>query len=95
MKCLTNTQVKAQMPPGWRLLGNRKVNMIRRHFEFKDFTAAWAFMGKVAKQAEKANHHPEWLNVWNKVTITLSTHDAGGVTAKDIDLASFINSLLK
>lgn len=95
MKKLTSEQIKAGMPEHWRLYGNCRVNMIRRHFEFDDFTQAWAFMGKVAKKADAMNHHPDWSNVWNKVTITLTTHDAGGVTRADLDLASFINSLVK
>ena len=68
---------------------------LRRHFEFADFSAAFAFMTRVALLAEKRNHHPEWSNVWNKVDITLSTHDAGGVvTDKDRDLAAAIDKLI-
>lgn len=58
-----------------------------RKFEFKDFNAAFAFMTRVAMLAEKMDHHPEWFNVYNKVDVTLSTHDAGGVTEKDISMA--------
>ena len=94
MKRLTATQLQASKPAQWRILGNCKITMIRRHFEFDDFTKAWAFMQKIAKKAEAMNHHPDWSNSWNKVTITLTSHDQGGVTRKDIDLASFINSLL-
>jgi 4a-hydroxytetrahydrobiopterin dehydratase len=60
---------------------------IMRKFEFKDFNAAFAFMARVALLAEKMDHHPEWFNVYNKVDVTLSTHDAGGVTEKDIAMA--------
>ena len=60
---------------------------IARKFEFKDFNAAFAFMTCVALLAEKMDHHPEWFNVYNKVEVTLSTHDAGGVTEKDIEMA--------
>lgn len=60
---------------------------IARKFEFKDFNAAFAFMTRVAMLAEKMDHHPEWFNVYNKVEVTLSTHDAGGVTDKDIAMA--------
>jgi 4a-hydroxytetrahydrobiopterin dehydratase len=60
---------------------------ITRKFEFKDFNAAFAFMTRVALLAEKMDHHPEWLNVYNKVEVTLSTHDASGVTEKDIEMA--------
>jgi len=59
---------------------------------FKDFNGAFAFMTQVALAAEKADHHPEWSNVYNKVRVTLSTHDAGGVTQKDLDLARFIDA---
>lgn len=65
-----------------------------RDFEFENFIDAWGFMSKVAILAEKANHHPEWTNVYNKVKITLTTHDAGNkVTEKDRKLAEKINSL--
>ena len=68
---------------------------LHRHFEFADFSAAFAFMTRVALLAEKRNHHPEWSNVWNKVDITLSTHDAGDVvTDKDRELAASIDKLL-
>jgi 4a-hydroxytetrahydrobiopterin dehydratase len=60
---------------------------IARKFEFKDFSAAFAFMARVALLAEKMDHHPEWFNVYNKVDVTLSTHDAGGVTWNDIAMA--------
>ena len=66
---------------------------IRRMFEFGDFTGAFGFMVQVALMAEKANHHPEWSNVYNKVDITLTTHDAGGLTARDFELARAINAL--
>jgi 4a-hydroxytetrahydrobiopterin dehydratase len=68
---------------------------LRRTFEFRDFSEAWGFMARVALLAEKADHHPEWSNVWNKVTIELTTHSAGStVTAKDRDLAAAIDALL-
>ena len=60
----------------------------------QDFSAAFAFMTRVALAAEKADHHPEWSNVWNKVYILLTTHDAGGLTQKDIDLAKVIDSFV-
>ena len=62
--------------------------------EFKDFAEAFAFMTKVASEAEAMNHHPEWFNVYNKVTIDLTTHDAGGVSERDFKLASIISALL-
>lgn len=70
-------------------------NQLYRQFVFNDFSEAFAFMTRVAIEAEKANHHPLWSNVWNKVEIWLSTHDAGNVvTAKDHALAKAIDKLL-
>jgi len=70
-------------------------NSLSRDFEFKDFSEAFAFMTRVAMLAEGANHHPFWTNVWNKVSIELSTHDAGNVvTEKDRKLAAKIDELL-
>ena len=71
--------------PGWRY--DEAERAIRRDFRFADFSAAFAFMTRVALAAEKADHHPDWSNVWNKVDVALSTHSAGGVTRKDIALA--------
>lgn len=71
-----------------------KDNALHRQFEFRDFSEAFAFMTRVAILAEKLNHHPEWSNVYNRVTIKLSTHDAGNViTDKDRQLASAIDQL--
>lgn len=70
-------------------------NQLRRSFEFKDFSEAFAFMSRVALLAETHGHHPQWCNVYNKVEIRLSTHDAGDVvTEKDRDLANAIDKLL-
>lgn len=66
---------------------------ITREFRFEDFSATFAFMTRVALAAEKAGHHPEWFNVYNRVRITLSTHDAGGLSRKDIELAERIDAL--
>ncbi len=66
---------------------------IAREFRFRDFSEAFGFMARVALLAEKAGHHPNWSNVYNKVSISLSTHDAGGLSQKDIDLASKIDAL--
>lgn len=72
-----------------------KDNQLQREFTFKDFSEAWAFMNRVALLAEKQNHHPEWTNVYNRVTISLSTHDAGDVvTEKDRKLAAAIDKLM-
>lgn len=62
-----------------------------KHFKFKNFNEAFGWMARVALMAEKLDHHPEWFNVWNKVEVTLSTHDEGGITSKDIKLAGFMN----
>jgi 4a-hydroxytetrahydrobiopterin dehydratase len=70
-------------------------NMLYKCFEFKNFSEAFAFMVRVAIEAEKMNHHPTWKNVWNKVEIWLSTHDAGNiVTEKDIALSKKIDALV-
>ena len=66
---------------------------IVRSFRFADFSEAFAFMTRVALLAEKADHHPEWSNVWNRVEITLTTHDAGGLSRRDIDMARAIDEL--
>jgi 4a-hydroxytetrahydrobiopterin dehydratase len=78
--------------PGWALVSGR--DAIERSFQFRDFSEAWGFMNRVALLAESQNHHPEWSNVWNRVRIELSTHDAGGLTANDVKLAQAINALL-
>ncbi|NVK86093.1 MAG: 4a-hydroxytetrahydrobiopterin dehydratase [Cytophagia bacterium] len=71
-----------------------KDNKLTKTFEFKDFTEAFGFMTKVAIEAEKMNHHPNWSNVWNKVSFELTTHDAGNtVTEKDRKLAEIIDQL--
>ena len=75
--------------PGWSQVENR--DAITRTIRFKDFNAAWGFMNRVALAAEQMDHHPEWFNVWNRVDIVLSTHDAGGLTQRDIDLAKRID----
>lgn len=66
---------------------------ITRSLVFKDFNAAFGFMTRVAIEAEKSDHHPEWFNVYNRVNIVLTTHDAGGVTERDIALATFIDRI--
>jgi 4a-hydroxytetrahydrobiopterin dehydratase len=72
--------------PGWAAAeGGREA--ITRSYRFEDFNAAFGFMARVALAAERADHHPEWSNVYNRVEITLTTHSAGGVTAKDVALA--------
>ncbi len=77
--------------PGWSYDPERKA--IVRSFRFADFSAAFGFMTRVALAAEKADHHPDWSNVWNRVDVALTTHSAGGVTRLDIDLAHTIDAL--
>ena len=76
---------------GWAEVDGR--DAISKTFQFKDFNAAFGFMTRAALVAEKMDHHPEWFNVYNRVEVTLATHDAGGVTQKDIDLAAFMDSI--
>ena len=68
---------------GWRVLNGN----LHRVFEFKDFSAAFGFMTRAALAAEKMDHHPDWSNSWNKVTVNLSTHSASGLTKNDFELA--------
>jgi 4a-hydroxytetrahydrobiopterin dehydratase len=70
---------------GWEEVRSR--DAITKTFQFKSFNQAWGWMNRVALAAEKMDHHPEWANVYGRVEVTLSTHDAGGVTQLDIDLA--------
>lgn len=77
--------------PEWEVLPER--DAIRRQFRFRDFNAAWGFMSRVALLAEAQDHHPEWSNVYNRLEITLTTHDAGGLSARDIRLALAIDAL--
>lgn len=77
--------------PQWRVLDGR--DAIGRDFVFADFSSAWGFMARVALLAEAQGHHPEWSNVWNRVSIVLSTHDAGGLSARDVRLAQAIDAL--
>ena len=72
----------------WKIIEDGK--KIKKTFKFKSFIEAFSFMSKVAIYAEKKDHHPEWSNVYNKVEICLTTHDAGGITEKDVDLINFI-----
>ena len=74
--------------PGWMRAGAA----IERSYRFADFTRAFAFMTRVALLAEKADHHPEWSNVYNRVEVRLTTHDAGGITARDVMLATAIDT---
>src|SRR3954471_2001909 len=87
MQKLAIEELKAALKrlPDWELARDREA--ITRKFQFVDFDAAFAFMTRCALMASRMDHHPEWFNVYNKVDVTLATHDAGGVPRKDIDLA--------
>ena len=78
--------------PGWTY--DPKRSGIAKSFRFADFGEAFAFMTRVALEAEKADHHPEWSNVWNRVDVLLSTHSAGGLTDKDMALAGRIEEIV-
>jgi len=77
---------------GWSA-GSASSEAIEKHYRFVDFKTAWSFMSAVALRAEQMDHHPEWFNVYNRVEIRLTTHDAQGVTQKDVDLARFIDQI--
>ena len=79
------------VPKGWSLEEGKKA--LLRTFKFKDFSEAFGFLTRVAMHAEKVDHHPEFTNVWNRVDFRLTSHDAGGVTERDIKLAQVINAL--
>lgn len=86
---LNDEEIRAALEklPGWTRAGDR----IRRELEFQDFVAAFGWMSSVALVAESMGHHPEWKNVYATVEVELSTHDAGGITQKDVDLATVMN----
>ena len=88
---LTDAEVAARLTAlsGWSLAGGK----LHKAFAFKDFVQAWGFMSAVALVAESMGHHPEWSNVWSRVTVDLTTHDAGGISALDFDLAARMESL--
>jgi 4a-hydroxytetrahydrobiopterin dehydratase len=91
---LTGTEREAAIAalPAWTYDPER--DSIRRRFIFADFNQAFGFMTRVALLAEKADHHPEWSNVWNRVDILLTTHDAGGLSKRDVAMAGKIDALL-
>lgn len=91
MKTLSETQIAASIQNlnGWSFANNA----LEKNFQFKDFKEALAFIVKLGSIAEEQNHHPELFNVYNKVELRLSTHDAGGVTEKDVDLAKAVDNL--
>ena len=79
------------IPDGWTMGADGKA--LEKSFRFKDFSEAFAFLARVAMHAEKVDHHPEFTNVWNRVDFRLTTHDAGGVTDRDRELAAAIEKL--
>jgi 4a-hydroxytetrahydrobiopterin dehydratase len=86
---------RAELPaslPHWQPVAGR--DAIARGFRFRDFSEAWGFMARVALLAEKQDHHPEWSNVWNRVDIVLTTHDAKGLSQRDVALARAIDALV-
>ncbi|MBS0254118.1 MAG: 4a-hydroxytetrahydrobiopterin dehydratase [Proteobacteria bacterium] len=91
---LTDAETAALLAelPGWNLRDDGLA--ITRSFKFADFNAAFGFMTRVALYADKADHHPEWFNVYNRVEITLTTHDAGGLSARDAAMARVIETYL-
>jgi 4a-hydroxytetrahydrobiopterin dehydratase len=88
---LSDSEIQARMLPGWRVVNGK----LHREYAFADFVAAFGFMAKVALVAEKRDHHPEWFNVYNKVVVDLTTHDAGGISEKDFELAKAMEALAK
>jgi 4a-hydroxytetrahydrobiopterin dehydratase len=93
MPKLKKTEVAARVKqlPGWSVRGGR----LHREYKFADFIHAFGFMATAAPAIEKMNHHPEWFNVYNRVTVDLATHDAGGITEKDFDLAALLEGIAK
>jgi len=75
---------------GWNVVNEK----LHKEFQFDSFNQAFDFMTRAAMEIEKMNHHPEWFNVYNKITIELTTHDAGGITKNDVNLAKILNSLI-
>ena len=82
-------QSAVQRLSGWSLQNNK----LHRDYKFTDFAHAFGFMATAAVLIEKMNHHPEWLNVYNRVSVDLTTHDAGGITGKDIELAKLLDKI--
>lgn len=85
---LTDIQLREQLPqlPAWEYAPECG-GLLRRHFVFADFATAFGFMAQIAIHAERTNHHPEWFNVYNRVHVTLTTHDCNGLSMNDIALA--------
>ena len=88
---LTDVEIDARLAelPGWKVVAGK----LHRELQFADFVQAFGFMARAALIAERMNHHPEWFNVYNKVVVDLTTHDAGGISAKDFELAGAMDRL--
>jgi len=93
MKKLTKDKISAAVArlPGWSV----KAGKLHREYEFPDFAHAMGFMMTAAPAIERLEHHPEWANVYNRLTVNLTTHDAGGITRKDCDLAALLEGIAK
>jgi 4a-hydroxytetrahydrobiopterin dehydratase len=91
MTKLPEAEVQARLPSlaGWSVVNGK----LHREYKFGDFAEAFGWMAQVAMAAEKQDHHPEWFNVWNKVIVDLTTHDAGGISERDFTLAARMNQL--
>ena len=92
MKKLTSQEIEKELDThsGWNIINGK----LHKDFVFSDFNQAFGFMTSAAMEFEKMNHHPEWFNVYNKISIDLVTHEAGGITQNDVSLAKILNSLL-
>ncbi len=90
---LSEGQIKKEISSlqGWNVINGK----LHKDFAFKDYVEAFGFMCRASIHIEKMNHHPEWFNVYNKISVDLTTHDAGGITQNDINLAKIFNSLEK
>jgi len=93
MTKLTDAEIATGLAPlpGWKVQNAK----LHREYKFPDFAHAFGFMATAAPLIEKMNHHPEWANVYNRVTVDLATHDAGGITKKDLDLAALLEGIAK
>ena len=92
MMRLSETEITEELKKleGWEINDNK----LHKEFQFDSFNQAFGFMTRAAMEIEKMNHHPEWFNVYNRITIDLTTHDAGGITNNDVNLARILNSLI-
>ena len=92
MMRLSETEITEELKKleGWAI----KDNKLHKEFQFDSFNQAFGFMTRSDMEIEKMNHHPEWFNVYNRITVDLTTHDAGGITNNDINLARILNSLV-